>query len=61
MSIQLLKAELFSTGFSFIGRVLVVNSPCASTLWYILSVLQPQQDYIRCSLVLYSNVFMRLH
>ena len=30
----------FSKGLSFIGRVLVVNSLCASKLWYIISVLQ---------------------
>ena len=37
---------LFSKGLSFIGRVLVVNSLCASKLWYIISVLQPPQNYI---------------
>ena len=36
----------FSIGLSFIGRVLVVNSLCASTLWYIISVLQHPQNYI---------------
>ena len=36
----------FSKGLSFIGRVLVVNSICASKLWYIISVLQPPQNYI---------------
>ena len=36
----------FSKGLSFIGRVLVVNSLCASKLWYIISVLQPPQNYI---------------
>ena len=36
----------FSKGVSFIGRVLVVNSICASKLWYITSVLQPPQNYI---------------
>ena len=36
----------FSKGLSFIGSVLVVNSLCASTLWYIISVLQPPQTYI---------------
>ena len=30
---------LFSEGLSFIGRVLVVNSLCASKLWYIILVL----------------------
>ena len=37
---------LFSKGLSFIGRVLVVKSLCASKLWYIISVLQPPQNYI---------------
>ena len=36
----------FSKGLSFNGRVLVVNSLCASKLWYIISVLQPPQNYI---------------
>ena len=36
----------FSKGLSFIGRVLVVNSLCASKLWYIISVLQPPQNFI---------------
>ena len=36
----------FSKGLSFIGRVLVVNSLCATKLWYIISVLQPPQNYI---------------
>ena len=36
----------FSKGLSFIGRVLVVNSLCASKLLYIISVLQPPQNYI---------------
>ena len=36
----------FSKGVSFIGRVLVVNSQCASKLRYIISVLQPPQNYI---------------
>ena len=35
----------FSEGISFIGRVLVVNNICASKLWYIISVLQPPQNY----------------
>ena len=34
---------LFYEGSFFIGRVLV-NSPCASKLWYIISVLQPPQN-----------------
>ena len=36
----------FSKGLSFIGRVLAVNSLCASKLWYIISVLQPPHNYI---------------
>ena len=36
----------FSNGLSFIGRVLVLNSLCASKLWYIILVLQPPLDYI---------------
>ena len=36
----------FSKGLSFIGRVLVVNSLWASKLLYIISVLQPPQNYI---------------
>ena len=36
----------FSKGLFFIGRILVVNSLCASKLWYIISVLQPPQNYI---------------
>ena len=36
----------FSKGLSFIGRVLLVNSLCASKLWYIILVLQPPQNYI---------------
>ena len=36
----------FSKGLFFVGRVLVVNSICASKLWYIISVLQPPQNYI---------------
>ena len=32
---------LLSKGLSFIGRVLVVKSLCASKLGYIISVLQP--------------------
>ena len=36
----------FSKGLSFISRVLVVNNLCASKLWYIISVLQPPQNYI---------------
>ena len=36
----------FPKGLSFIGRVLVVNSLCASKLWYIISVLQPPQNYM---------------
>ena len=37
----------FSKRLSFIGRVLVVNSLCASKLWYIISVLQtPQNDIL---------------
>ena len=34
---------LFSKGFSFIGRVFVVNSLSGSKLLYIISVLQPLQ------------------
>ena len=34
------------TVLSFIGRVLVVNSLCASKLWYIISMLQPPQNYV---------------
>ena len=37
---------LLSKGLSFIGRVLVVNSLCASKWWYIISMLQPPQNYI---------------
>ena len=40
------RCTLFSKGLSFIGRVLVVNSICASKLWYVISVLQPPQYYI---------------
>ena len=36
----------FSKGASFIGRGPVVNSICSSKLWYIISVLQPSQNYI---------------
>ena len=36
----------FSKRLSFIGRVLVVNSLCASKVWYIISVLQPPYNYI---------------
>ena len=36
----------FSKGLSFIGWLLVVNSLCASKLWYIISVLQPPQNHI---------------
>ena len=36
----------FSKGLSFIARVLVVNSLCVSKLCYIISVLQPPQNYI---------------
>ena len=46
MSIPLLKAGFFSNGLTFIGRVLVVNSICASKLWHIIAVLQSPQDYI---------------
>ena len=35
-----------SKGLYFIGWVLVVNSLCASKLWYIISVLQPPRNYI---------------
>ena len=41
------RLTFFSKGVpvSFIGRVLVVvNSLCASKLWYIISVLQPPQN-----------------
>ena len=50
----------FSKGLSFIGRVLFVNSLCASKLWYIISVLQPPQNYIsslqKVFIDLYGNV-----
>ena len=46
ISFQLLKAGLFFRRISFIGRVLVVNSICASKLRYIISVLQPPQNYM---------------
>ena len=43
---SVIKRTFFSKGLSFIGRVLVVNSQCASKLGYIISVLQPPQNYI---------------
>ena len=43
---SVIKSWTFFSKGSFIGRVLVVNSLCASKLWYIISVLQPPQNYI---------------
>ena len=43
---SVIKIGFFSTGLSVIGRVLVVNSLCASKWCYIISVLQPPQKYI---------------
>ena len=36
----------FSKGLSFIGRVLVVNSLCASQLWYIIGAAASTKLYI---------------
>ena len=36
---------LHKKGLSYGGRVLIVNSLCASEVWYMLSVLEPAADY----------------
>ena len=52
----------FSKGLYFIGRILVVNSICASKLWYNISVLHKiiYRPFKRYSLILYGYIVIEV-